>query len=167
MLPQSPAYVRAGSNGMGGHRSRRIHLDLDRVNVTEAADLRRRRHRELAEIIVEHAQFALPADRALIESIHRDGLTAQQVAALNGSSPRSVRRRARLVVERLLSPRFTFVIVRRDQWPAVRRRVAVACVLQGRTMRETARHLRVSLHTVRKEMSIINALCDAHCGQPA
>ena len=167
MLPETPAYVRPGSTGMASHRPRRVNLDLDRVNVTEAADLRRRRRRELAEVIVEHAQFALPADRALIESIYRDGLTAQHVAALNASSPRAVRRRIRQVVERLLSPRFAFVLLHREQWPTVRRRVAVACVLQGRTMRETARHLRISLHAVRKEMGIIQALCEAHCRQPA
>jgi hypothetical protein len=166
MLPELPA-MSAGSTGVGGHRTRRINLDLDRVNITEASDLRRRRHRDLAEIIVEHAQWALPADRALIESIHRDGVTAQQVAALNGTSPRAVRRRARQIVERLLSSRFAFVVARRDQWPTIRRRVAVACILQGRTMREGARHLHLSLHTVRKEISIIDALFEASKGQHA
>lgn len=167
MLPESPAYVRAGSTGMAGHRARRINLNIDRVNITEAADLRRRRRRDLAEIIVEHAQFALPADRALLESIYRDGQTARHVAALNTISPRVVRRRIRQLTERLLSPRFAFVLLQRDQWPALRRRVAMACVLQGRTMREASRHLHMSLHTVRKEMSIVDALLDAHARLPA
>ncbi|MCA9293780.1 MAG: hypothetical protein KDA20_08200 [Phycisphaerales bacterium] len=167
MLPEMPAYVRAGSPGMAGHRARRIDLDLDRVNVTEAADLRRRRRRELAEVLVEHAQFILPMDRALIESIYRDGQTAQHVGALNAISPRAVRRRIRQLTERLLSPRFAYVLQHREQWPTIRRRIAVACALQGRTMRETSRHLRVSLHTVRKEMGIVDALLDAQSRQRA
>ena len=167
MRPEASTPLRAGSNGTSVHHSRPRHLDMDRVNVTEAADLRRRRRREYAEFLVEHAQFALPADRALIEAIHRDGLSAQEVAALTGAPARTVRRRARLLAERLLSPRFAFVLLRREQWPAGRRRVAAACVLQGRTMRATARHLRLSLHAVRKEMSIIDALFEADRRQGA
>jgi len=126
-----------------------------------ASDLRRRRTRELAEVLVR-SRWALPDDRALIEAIYRDNLTAAHIASLRDESPRAVRRRVRAVAAQLLSPRFTVVLHERERWPARRRRVATACVLQGRTLREAARHLNLTLHTVRTEMAVINAVCDAH-----
>ncbi len=135
-----------------------LHLDAARIHPDEATDLRRRRSRELGETIVDHARWSLPDDRAMLTAIYRDGLTAREVAALRHEPARRVRSRVRRLVARLLSDRFLFVLRRRDRWPTLRRRVAGACVLQGRSMRETARHLRVSVHVVRKQMDIINAL---------
>jgi hypothetical protein len=103
----------------------------------------------------------MPQDRELINAIYGEGLTAQQVATMTGASPRRVRRRIRALAERLLSERFTFVVRHREAWPPTRRRVATACVLQGRTLRAAAKHLRISLHAVRKEMQIVGALHDA------
>jgi transposase len=123
-----------------------------------AADLRRRKGRELADYLLACAQVATTDDRELLKAVYAEGMTAAQVARLSGAAPRTVRRRVRRVVQRCLDPRFAFVMRERDRWPSTRRRVATACVLQGRTLRGAARHLRTSLHCVRKEMNVIDAL---------
>ena len=132
------------------------------IDPAYAADLRRRRSRDIAESIVDAAHHALPDDRATIRAIYADGMSVKEVAQLRATSPRALRRHVRRTVERLLSSRFTYVLANRDDWPPTRRRVATACILQGRPLRAAAKHLRISLHAVRRQMDVINALHDAN-----
>lgn len=127
----------------------------------ETADLRRRRSRELSELLVAAAEWTAPEDRAVIHAIYRDGMTARALAELRQVPARVVRRQVRRLASRLLSPRYLFVVRNRDHWPSLRRRVATVCVVHGRTMRQAAEFLGVSLHTVRREMSIVDALFNA------
>lgn len=126
--------------------------------VDHAADLRRKRQADLTTILQHRARYAGRDDAALIDAIYGRGLTASEVARLRDEHPRTTRRRVRQVVARLLSDRYREVLRARDQWPPGRRAVADSCVLQGRSMRETAKCLGRSFHAVRREMDIINAL---------
>jgi len=126
-----------------------------------AADLRRRRGRDLSDLLLTRAAHLPAADRTLIQAIYADSVPAKDVAKLQSRSPRAVRRRARALVQRMLSPRFEFVLRHRDQWTPTRRRIATACILEGRTMRDAAASLRVSLHMVRRHMDAITALAEA------
>lgn len=121
-------------------------------------DLRRRQSRDLAEILVERAEFALPDDRAMIEAVYRDGVSATRLSRLIGRSPRATRQRIRVVAMRLLSPKFVFVMRHRDRWPADRKRIATACALHGMSMRKAAEVLGFTLHEIRTEMSVVDAL---------
>lgn len=123
-------------------------------------DLRRRPGRDVAETILLRARWLQPEDRRLVEAMYDQGMTAQALAQLRGEPARAVRVRVRRHVERMLSDRFVTVLRLRDGWPAARRRVATACVLQGRPMRDAAKHLKISLHTVRRHMEAINTLCE-------
>jgi len=87
-----------------------------------AMDLRRRQSRELAEILVERAELALPEDRAIIEAVYRDGVSAERLSRLIGRSPRATRQRIRVIATRLLSERFVFVMRHCESWPPDRRR---------------------------------------------
>lgn len=129
--------------------------------IARATDLRRRRTRHIAETLVDHARHAAPDDRAVINAIYREGMTVVAVATLRGVNPRRLRRRVRALVANLLSEKFLFVLAHHERWPRRRRTVADACVLQGRSMRAAARHLRVSLHAVRREMAAVDALFSA------
>lgn len=133
--------------------------DADRLSRRPGVDLRRRSVRDEAETLVARAAWALPEDRRLIEAVYREGMPARAVAELRGEKAEQVRRRLRRVVRRLLSEAFVFVLRERDGWPAERRRVATASVLQGRSMRDAAKHLKVSFHEVRKQMQVVDALC--------
>ena len=131
------------------------------IDPAYAADLRRRRSRDIAERIVDAAKHALPDDRATIRAIYADGMSVKQLAAQRSVSPRSLSRHIRRNVERILSSRFNYVLLHRDDWPPTRRRVATAVILQGRNLRGAAKHLRLSLHVVRRQMDVINALHDS------
>jgi len=124
----------------------------------EPLDLRKRPDRDLAEKLVDFARWTRPEDRALIEAVYRDGLSAKRLAAVNGQSPRAVRQRIHAIVSRLLSDRFIHVLRNRENWPTRRRRVADACVLQGMSMRRASESLGYTLHTVRRQLDVINAL---------
>ncbi len=135
--------------------------DADRLVRSPGVDLRRRSVRDEAETLVARAAWALPEDRRLIEAVYREGMSARAVAELRGETAAMVRRRLRRVVVRLLSEKFVFVLRERDGWPKERRRVATACVLQGRSMRDAAKHLQVSFHEVRKQMHVVDAMLEA------
>lgn len=160
-------------------------------------DLRRRAGREFAELLVARADALAAPDRALIRAVFREGLSVREVAELQagaasstpddaqpgasagtdpGARVRTLRRRVRALIARMTSTRFLIVLraagpgatpAAASPWPATRRRVAVACVLQGMTLRDAARSLRLSLHSVRRHMDVINALADAtHAATP-
>lgn len=131
-----------------------------RFDPAEATDLRRRRRREIAQVLIERSEWLLPADRALVRTVYEEGMSAREAAALTGESVRAIRRRLRGLVRRMLSPRFEYVLRHRDGWPPTRRRVATACVLQGRTMRQAAEDLRLTLHPVRRHMAAIDVLVE-------
>jgi len=134
---------------------------IDSINIQTASDLRRRVPRDLAELLVARAEHLLPEDQALITAVYQDNLTAAQVAQLKGCPARTIRRRLRVLIQRLLSPRYQFVASRLDRWPPTRKRVARACVLQGHTLRAAAESLGVSLHTVRRHMDAVAAQHEA------
>lgn len=97
-----------------------------------------------------------------------------QVAGRIESRARTLRKRLRGITSRLVSPKFEFVasfLEPADQakrrllglpcWPPLRRRVGQECVIRGRSMRQAAALLGVSLHAVRRELAAINALFEA------
>jgi hypothetical protein len=110
---------------------------------------------------VARSEFLLPEDRELVRSVFGEGMDANRVARLRGEKTRAVRRRVRQLAERVMSREFEFVARRCEGWPRGRRLVANACVLQGRTLREAAAHLRMTLHEVRRQMDLVHALIDA------
>lgn len=122
------------------------------------ADLRRKRSREQLDRLIDLAAWLEPDDRAVVLAVFRDNLTAVEVARLRHEPVRLVRRRLHHLVRRLGSVPFEFVARERERWPTVRRRVATAVVLQGRSHREAARHLQLPHHAVRSEMQIVQAL---------
>lgn len=128
-------------------------------------DLRRRSRREYAAMLVERAAWITPDDRELVEAVFGEGLSVvaytrrrRETDPVSPVSVRSARRRLRKVITRLLSPRFAFVINNRSDWSASRRRVAMACVVRGLSLREAARKMGMSLHAVRRHMDAVEAL---------
>ena len=129
----------------------------------QEVDRRRRAVRDSADRLVAGAMWLLPSDRALVIAVYRDGVRPADAAAVAGVGVRGVRRRLRRLCTRILSERFWFVVRARDGWPAARRRAATLCVLQGFSKRHAARFLQVSVHHVRQEMSVVEALFATRC----
>lgn len=130
------------------------------IPTPETVDLRRSLHREHAELLIARSACLPPDERALIQSVYDAGLTVARVAALRRECPRSLRRRLRRIIGRLLTPRFAYVMRSRDAWPVTRRNIATCIVLHGHSMRKASRMLECSLHTVRKEMQKVDALAE-------
>jgi DNA-directed RNA polymerase specialized sigma24 family protein len=133
---------------------------------TDFTDRRMTFRRELTDSIATLAEGLPPDDHALIRALYADGKSAVELARLAGKDPREVRRRARRLVKRILSPEYLFVLRTRHRWPAPRRSVAVACILHGRPQREVAAELRVPLYTVRRHCEAIHAALET-LGAPA
>lgn len=150
--PNSRTHAKPSPKSPSSYRSVE-HLDT-------AADRRRQSHRDIAELLVIRADLLTDTDRALITAVYRDNLATSDVAALLGHphTPRSIRRRLRALVNRILSPRFELVMNQSPEWPPLRRRIAQSYILEGRTLRDTAKHLRTTLHVVRTEMAVVEAL---------
>jgi len=151
---------RGGGAPARGSRARASGAVGSVIDPDEAWDLRRSRRREVVERIVEGAEFVAPGDRALVLAYYRDEQSVSDIARLAGEPVRALRRRLRRTVKRVLSPRFAFVAARQESWTASRRRVVRACVLEGRTLREASERLGLSLHTVRRHHSAMQAMFD-------
>jgi hypothetical protein len=145
-------------------------------------DLRRKQRRELTELILGRAVWLDPPDRVLIESVYRHEQSVAQIATLVKEDPRRLRRRIRVLVRRLLSEDYvrtvgrltrTFANERGEKgngtersrrgsaWNEVRRKVAEECIVNGRSLREAARNLNLSLHCVRMHHAAVSAVIEA------
>lgn len=137
------------------------------ARMSDGVDLRRRRTRQAAQTLAERACLLPPDDRALIEAVFRDGHAVAHLAALiagqadRAARARTLRRRIRRLTARLLSREYAFVAEQLPDWSPTRRRVATACILHGRSIRDAAAELRLSLHTVRRHRAAIAELLEA------
>lgn len=130
------------------------------LEYASAADLRRKRSREITTELLERSHWLAPEDRALMLAVLRDNLTAAEVALARAERPRIVRRRISQLIKHMSSPLFNFAVNNAPRWPEVRRAIATSVVLRSRSNREAAAELGLSLHTVRSEMHVIQALAE-------
>ncbi|MGP1273606.1 MAG: hypothetical protein ACTS22_09765 [Phycisphaerales bacterium] len=124
-------------------------------------DLRRRRLREEVERLVERAARLDSEDRRLITAVFAEGVPAAQLARERDADARWIRRRVRAIARRVLDPRFEFVARHAESWRPTRRRVATALYIRGRTLRQTARELGLSLYLVRLNRDAVEAMFEA------
>jgi len=134
---------------------------LEALAGPDPLDLRRRDRQDAARRISSLADWLPPADAALLHAVYSAGQSVTELARIAGLSPPALRRRVRRLAARVLSEKFLFVARHLGGWPPTRRRVARLCVLEGVSMREAARRLGLSLHTVRKHCHAIDALFEA------
>lgn len=137
------------------------------ANQQRGWDMRRKRREGELDVLLRRAEALPKQDRLVLETILRDGKSAVKVAVLMQTNPRALRRRAKRLARRLVSPEFLFVIREMSTWPPTRRRVAEACVVEGKSARQAAEELRVTFHTVRRHLeAMAHAFEAVHPGQP-
>jgi DNA-directed RNA polymerase specialized sigma24 family protein len=136
--------------------------------VDASADLRKRFRREQAERLVERAAGLPDSDRILVELVLGEGRSVSDIAALRNVPDQALRRHLRRLIRRLASDEYVFVSRHlfpphggECRWSPIRRRVAEACVLRGMSMRQAARLLNLSLHTVRKHRHALSAMVES------
>lgn len=135
------------------------------VGVVSKAEDVKSEGRRRSEGLVTYAEHLDPADRALVVSVFERGLSAAELARATGRDPRHVRRRLKRLIARMASRPFQFVLRHRANWSLNQRRVAEAVVLRGRTQREAAAELGLTLHQVRTYLHAIAVLAFEHASQ--
>lgn len=124
--------------------------DLDNLG-----DLRRRSKADIADRILARADHLPDPDRALLHALYRDGKSAKELARLTRTPARTLRLRARRIVQRLSSPAFALVVVNSSSWPPLRQHIASLHVVEGKSIRAVASSLNLSLHQVRAHLAWI------------
>jgi hypothetical protein len=141
---------------------------------TPELDLRRRHARSaesrarLTETIVGRAEHLPRPDAALILAVYRDGLAISNIAALRArgvgglesdvAAAIQVRRRLRRLARRCTDPLFAFVALHAPSFQPTMRRVAIACILHGLSVRRAALTLNLSEHVVRRQRESLLAI---------
>ncbi|MGJ8636865.1 MAG: hypothetical protein ACSHX5_08480 [Phycisphaerales bacterium] len=118
-------------------------------------DFRHRCNTLLADQIISRSIHLKGPDRAFVEAMYRDGHSAAQIARLGDLDPRQVRRRIKLALARLSDPLFIFVITHQSNWSTTRRKVAQSLFQAGHSIRQTADHLELKVHQVRRHRTAI------------
>ncbi len=121
-------------------------------------DLRRRVEPGLVDLILMRGEFLPRADRALLEAYFRRGVSVEDLAALDGRAPRTIRRRIAVLSDRVLDEMFVYVMRSRERFGPVRGRVAEAVFLWGQSRRVAASCLGMSLYTVRRHCDAVEEL---------
>ncbi len=129
------------------------------------ADLRRKHSREFVQEILRRAQL-LPEGQdgggaVLIRAVFEEGMPFAKLSALTGVSVRTARRCVHRLIARVMSPDFDFVMEHSRTWPTMRRKVAYATLVLGRSFRQVSKELGLSLHTVRQHHLSAVAVCEA------
>lgn len=109
---------------------------------------------------MHRACFLDPPDRALLEQVFDKGVTPGDLAKAAGLHERSIQRRVRSLLRRLADPGVEYILRTHTEWPGELGDVALVLYVRGRSMRETADELNISLHKVRHYASVIDAIVD-------
>ena len=118
--------------------------------------------RDRPEQVVRLAQHLPTLQRRLIEQHLMEGLTVADLARLYREHPRTTRRRIERLVERMHSPEFRLTVLHPDLLPAELQRVARLLFVQGRSLRDTARLTRRTLHRIRNQRTALQTLAHVH-----
>lgn len=125
--------------------------------------------RRRTEGLVNCAAYLELSDRALVESVFERGMSVAALARAVGDDPRHLRRRLKRLLNRISSREFQFVLRARRHWSDNQQRVADAVILRGRTQRQAASELNLSLHQVRTYLHAVHVLMraqvDAHASR--
>lgn len=114
--------------------------------------------RDRPEQVVRLAQHLPTLQRRLIEQHLMEGLSLADLARLYREHPRTTRRRIERLAERLFSPEFRLTVLHPELLPAELQRVARLLFVQGRSLRDTARLTRRTLHQIRSQRTTLQAL---------
>ena len=126
------------------------------IDPPEPAQARRRAlSRSTSDRVLALAEHLAPGDRELVEQVYRHGQALARVARATGTSPHRLNRRLSRILQRMRDPRFHFVLARGALMPREVQAVARRVVVEGRSLRATARLTGLSLHRVRQHMATV------------
>lgn len=128
-----------------------------------APNLNRRTDARLAsEQIVRLAQELPAEDRLLLERRYADGVSVTDIARRQRRSANTIRRRIERLTQRLDSPEFRFTVLHSDRLPRPLRRTATLLFVHGRSLRDTAKLTKKTLHRIRCDRAMLQTLARVH-----
>ena len=133
---------------------------LDRLADTSSRHRIAYRRRRIEQLLADSAYFA-DDDRLVMEQIYRHQIPLREVAVLLKCTPRALQFRVKALLGRTREPLFRFVVDHRELVPSHLEAIARRYVLEGRSLRQTARTTGQSLHGVR--MGIQDMKTRARC----
>ena len=128
------------------------------MQISETNQQLRVDRRDTVEQMLHYAEYLAPSDHALLRAVYDRGLSVTEFARAAGCSPQFAQGRLRRLINRINSDAFQFTIRNMRHWPARRRDVANATILHGRSMRDAAKTLGISVHQVRQQLQDIRVL---------
>lgn len=117
--------------------------------------------REFAEYAMSKAHLLDSVDRQIVLMRYDKGMTYEEVAVRVGMSKGGLTTRAHRIEERLVSETFKLVAMNISVFPKKYRKFATAKYLQGLTLRQIGRKLRMPLHKVREADVATRAILEA------
>ena len=114
-------------------------------------DIRRFRRAAEVGVVLGRAAHLSEGDGALLRAVLEKGQSAVQVGRLLGIGPAAVRRRVRVLVQRVQAPEFMLVVCSAAEWTPRRCAVGRSCFIEGVSIRAAAGVLGLSVHAVARE----------------
>lgn len=108
------------------------------------------------------ADFLADTDRAVLHSIFLHNMQIRSIAAAGKTSPDTLRKRIRRLLQRISSTDFQFVAKHLAVLPPPTKAIAQLCILQGFSISQAAQKLRLTPNYVRQHrrmaVPILNSL---------
>ena len=116
--------------------------------------------RDEADRILALAVHLRRRERALVEHVYNHGRSIADLARVSGVPRRTLQHRQQRALRRLNSRTFRYVAVHLDTLPRPLQGIARCAVLEGRSLRDTARKTGRTLHDVRQSSIRLHALLE-------
>ena len=110
------------------------------------------------DLILQRAQLLPDADAALLRAVYNDGKTLAELARLAHRTRGSIRKRFVRLRDHVTSRVFERALRHRHRFKGKRRAVLTHCIIEGRTVKEVARQLRMGYYETRLHRDTILAL---------
>lgn len=124
-------------------------------------DKARQANREINDRLMRRAQYLKPEDRSIIYGVYRNAMTPAEIAMIAGVNVETIRRKLRILLKHLSNEMFSYILSSSSDWSPERKQIAKLRFLQRRSMRDTARMSKLSMHTVRIHCEAIKAHFEA------
>lgn len=114
-----------------------------------------------AQSLADAGNLLLPHDAALLHALCVQNQSVRTIARLVQRPVSSTRRSLTMLLRRVISPEFRFVLQERRRLPERVRRVGLMAIIQGRPVRQVAAELGLSRYAVRRVLVAIRAMANA------
>lgn len=140
-------------------------MTLINCDASRLAEASIRERREEAERILRLAEHLSSGDRELLKQVYGEGRSVAEVARLSQANPRTLQSRVNRLLRHLASDEFRFLCLHLDWLPRELHPVVKRAFLEGRSIRETAKLTRRSVHRVRADRDRIRGVLQTHTGR--